>query len=219
MSIQTYLPDRAGDRPRSKPSPAEHPRQATSTPVQPSRPDRVPTPGGSSLQALDPSVRDAMLAALPRLHRSSMALSGRADRADDLVQETFLRAMVAIGSFRPGSNMGAWLNTILRNLYLSEQRKRRREVEDPKGLYLASLVSPPGQEDCMALEEFCRALQKVPPVQRTTLILVGAFGFTYAEAGAACGTATGTAKSRVHRARTLLAGVLCREDSAASDQV
>lgn len=216
MAIQSHLPDRAGYGARWAPSPAERSRQTTLTPVQPSRASPGPTPG--SLEALDPSLRDAMLAAAPRLRRSAMALSGRADRADDLVQETFLRAMVAIGSFRPGSNMAAWLTTILHNLYRSEQRKRWREVEDPEGRHVSSLVSPPAQEGCMALEEVRMALGKVPSIQREALILVGAFGFTYAEAGAACGAATGTVKSRVHRARTLLTGLLCLESAAGPDQ-
>ena len=216
MAIPSHLPSAAGDAARWAPSPAERFRRTTVTPMQRSPAESSPTHG--SLEALDPLLRDAMLAAAPRLRRSAMALSGRADRADDLVQETLLRAMVAIGSFRPGSNMAAWMTTILRNLYRSEQRKRWREVEDPEGRHLASLVSSPAQEGCMALEEVRMALGKVPSIQREALILVGAFGFTYAEAGAACGAATGTVKSRVHRARTQLAGLLRLESAAGPGQ-
>ncbi len=216
MATPSHLPAATGVASPWAPSPAERSRRTGVTPMQPSAAESTPTRG--SLEALDPALRDAMLAATPRLRRSAMALCGRADRADDLVQETLLRAMLAIGSFRPGSNMGAWLTTILRNLYRSEQRKRRREVEDPEGQHLASLVSPPRQEGCMALEEFRVALGKVPSIQREALILVGAFGYTYAEAGAACGTATGTVKSRVHRARTLLSGLLSLERAADPDQ-
>ncbi|MGA2843718.1 MAG: sigma-70 family RNA polymerase sigma factor, partial [Steroidobacteraceae bacterium] len=79
---------------------------------------------------LQPSVRDVMLAAIPRLRAFAMSLSGKSDRADDLVQETLLRAMANINSFKPGTDMSAWLFTILRNLFRSEFRKRRREIED-----------------------------------------------------------------------------------------
>ena len=84
---------------------------------------------------LDPSVRDAVLAAVPSLRAFAISLSGNVDRADDLVQETLLRALANIDSFEPGSNMPAWLFTILRNLFRSEYRKRRREVEDADGSY------------------------------------------------------------------------------------
>ena len=85
-----------------------------------------------------PSVRDAMLAAVPSLRAFAISLCGNVDRADDLVQETLLRAMANIDSFQPGTNMSAWLFTILRNLFRSEYRKRRREVEDTDGSYAES---------------------------------------------------------------------------------
>jgi hypothetical protein len=85
---------------------------------------------------LQPSVRDAMLAAVPSLRAFAISLSGNVDRADDLVQETLLRAMANIDSFEPGTNMSAWLFTILRNLFRSEYRKRRREVEDADGRHV-----------------------------------------------------------------------------------
>ena len=88
-----------------------------------------------------PSVRDVMLAAIPNLRAFAISLSGNADRADDLVQETVMRAMANIDLFTPGTNMSAWLFTILRNRFHSEYRKRRREVEDPDGSYLATKLS------------------------------------------------------------------------------
>ena len=84
-----------------------------------------------------------MLAAVPRLRAFAIALCGKVDRADDLVQETLLRAIGNINSFQPGTNMCAWLFTILRNLFRSEYRKQRREVQDTDGSYLDSLKSPP----------------------------------------------------------------------------
>ena len=121
-----------------------------------------------------PSVREAMLAAVPSLRAFAISLSGNVDRADDLVQETLLRAMANINSFQPGTNMSAWLFTILRNLFRSEYRKRRREVEDTDGSYAESLKSHPEQHSRVEFEEFRAALAKLPPDQREALILVGA---------------------------------------------
>src|SRR6516164_3653862 len=118
------------------------------------------------------SVRDAMLAAVPSLRAFAISLCGNVDRADDLVQETLLRAMANIDSFQPGTNMSAWLFTILRNLFRSEYRKRRREVEDTDGSYAESLKSHPEQHSRVEFEEFRVALAKLPPDQREALILV-----------------------------------------------
>ena len=104
--------------------------------------------------------------------------------------------------------MSAWLFTILRNLFRSEYRARRREVEDTDGSYVDNLKSSPQQHSGVEFEEFCGALAKLPPDQREALILVGASGFSYEEAAAICESAVGTIKSRVHRARTRLVGLL-----------
>lgn len=156
----------------------------------------------------EPSVQDVMLAAIPNLRAFAMSLSGNADRADDLVQETVTRAMASIGSFTPGTNMAAWLFTILRNRFRSEYRQRRREVEDPDGSYLASLKAPPEQFGRLEFKELIKALAKLPHVQREALLLVAASGFSYDEAAAICDVAVGTIKSRVSRARQLLAELL-----------
>jgi RNA polymerase sigma-70 factor (ECF subfamily) len=155
-----------------------------------------------------PSVQDVMLAAIPNLRAFAMSLSGSADRADDLVQETVMRAMTSIGSFTPGTNMAAWLFTILRNSFRSQYRKRRREVEDPDGSHLASLKLPPEQFGRLEFKELIEALAKLPDVQREALLLVAASGFSYDEAAAICEVAVGTIKSRVSRARQLLAELL-----------
>ena len=133
-----------------------------------------------------PSVRDAMLAAVPSLRAFAISLCGNVDRADDLVQETLLRAMANIDSFQPGTNMSAWLFTILRNLFRSEYRKRRREVEDTDGSYAESLKSHPEQHSRVEFEEFRVALAKLPSGQREALLLIGASGFSYEEAAAIC---------------------------------
>jgi RNA polymerase sigma-70 factor (ECF subfamily) len=161
---------------------------------------------------LAPWARDAMLSAVPSLRAFAISLSGNVDRADDLVQETLLRAMANIDTFRPGTNMSAWLFTILRNLFRSEYRKRRREVEDPEGSYAETLKSHPEQNSRVEFEEFREALAKLPADQREALILVGASGFSYEEAAEICGCAVGTIKSRVNRARTRLAELLSIDD-------
>jgi RNA polymerase sigma-70 factor, ECF subfamily len=144
-----------------------------------------------------PSVRDAMLAAVPSLRAFAISLSGNVDRADDLVQETLLRAITNINSFQPGSHMSAWLFAILRNLFRTEYRKRRREVEDADGRHVDSLKSPPQQPSRVEFEEFRVALAKLPSGQREALLLVGASGFSYDEAAAICESAVGTAGSIV----------------------
>jgi RNA polymerase sigma-70 factor (ECF subfamily) len=116
-----------------------------------------------------------------------------------------MRAIANIDSFEPGTNMQAWLFTILRNRFRSEYRKRRREVEDADGHYTDSLVSQPEQTAKLEYKELRAALEKLPSDQREALILVGASGFSYEEAAAICGCAVGTIKSRVNRARNRLA--------------
>ena len=157
---------------------------------------------------IDPILRDTMLAAVPSLRAFGISLCGNVDRADDLVQETLLRALANIESFQPGTNMSAWLFTILRNLFRSEYRKRRREVEDADGSYADTLKTQPEQTSRVEFEEFRVALNKLPDDQREALILVGASGFSYEEAAEICGCAVGTIKSRVNRARTRLSGLL-----------
>jgi RNA polymerase sigma-70 factor (ECF subfamily) len=158
--------------------------------------------------SLDPTIRDQILAAVPSLRAFAISLCGNVDRADDLVQETLLRALANIDSFQPGTNLPAWLFTILRNLFRSEYRKRRREVEDADGSYAETLKAQPSQTSHVEFQEFRTALAKVPPDQREALILVGASGFSYEEAAEICGCAVGTIKSRVNRARTRLAQLL-----------
>ena len=145
---------------------------------------------------------------MPGLRAFAISLCGNVDRADDLVQEALLRALANIHSFQPGTNMSAWLFTILRNHFRSEYRKRRREVEDADGHYAESLTSHPEQQGHLELTEFRTALNKLPDEQREALILVGASGFSYEEAAEICGCAIGTVKSRVNRARTRLAELM-----------
>ena len=153
-----------------------------------------------------------MLAAVPNLRAFAISLCGNVDRANDLVQETLLRAWSHLDSFEPGTNMSAWLFTILRNHFRSEFRKRKREVEDADGSYADSLSTPEEQTSRIEFTELREALLKLSPDQREALILIGASGFSYEEAAKICGCAVGTIKSRVNRARIRLAEVLGIEE-------
>src|SRR4029078_1422531 len=128
------------------------------------------------------SVRQEILGSVPGLRAFAISLCGNVDRADDLVQEALLRALANIHSFQPGTNMSAWLFTILRNHFRSEYRKRRREVEDADGHYAEVLTSHPEQQGHVEFREFREALAQLPSDQREALILVGASGFSYEEA-------------------------------------
>jgi RNA polymerase sigma-70 factor, ECF subfamily len=149
-----------------------------------------------------------LLSAIPRLRAFAISLSGNIDKADDLVQETLLRAWGNLDSFQQGTNMTAWLFTILRNVFYSDFRKKKREVQDSDGHFAANLASSPAQDGYMDLSDFREALKTLPETQREALILVGASGLSYEEAAEICGCAVGTVKSRVNRARLRLQEVL-----------
>ncbi len=155
-----------------------------------------------------PDLQADLLAAVPKLRAFAISLCGRRAGADDLVQETLVRAWAGMGSFVPGSNLVAWLYTILRNEFYSEFRKRRREVPDVEGQHAARLASMPVQDGHMVFLEFRAALGKLAPDHREALILIGASGLTYEEAAQVCDCAFGTMKSRVNRARARLADLL-----------
>ncbi|MGO9004174.1 MAG: sigma-70 family RNA polymerase sigma factor [Beijerinckiaceae bacterium] len=153
-------------------------------------------------------IKADLISVIPNLRAFAVSLSGNPDRADDLVQETLVKAWSNIGSFVEGTNLPAWLFTILRNIYYSDYRKRRREVADPEGALAAKLASAPAQNGHMDLLDFHAALQHLPNDQREALILIGASGLSYEEAASVCGCAIGTMKSRVNRARNRLAELL-----------
>jgi RNA polymerase sigma-70 factor (ECF subfamily) len=149
-----------------------------------------------------------LIPVIPSLRAFAVSVCGNPDRADDLVQETLVKAWSSLDSFEEGTNLTAWLFTILRNIYYSEFRKRRREAADPDGEYAAGLVAPDSQESHMEFQDFRAALQKLPLDQREAIILVAASGMSYEEAAEICGCAPGTMKSRVNRARTRLAELM-----------
>jgi RNA polymerase sigma-70 factor (ECF subfamily) len=142
--------------------------------------------------------------AIPMLRGFARSISGNHDRADDLVQETLVKAIANRDKFKMGTNLHAWLVTILRNQFYSEGRRRWREVSDAEGTHAARLVEQPAHSGRLELVEFMAALQVLPEDQREALILVGASGLSYEEAAEVLGTRVGTVKSRVSRARRRL---------------
>lgn len=150
------------------------------------------------------AVEDEMLRHLPALRAFGISMARDVTTADDLVQEAIIRAWTNLDKFQPGTNMRAWLFTILRNAYFSELRTRKREVPDPDGVHAARRSVRPEHEARLAFVDFSAAFYQLSPEHREALLLIGVSGFTYEEAADMIGVAVGTIKSRVHRARLRL---------------
>jgi RNA polymerase sigma-70 factor, ECF subfamily len=161
------------------------------------------------------SWRKDVVALIPALRAFAWSLSHNAADADDLVQEALTKAWAHRDRFEPGTNLRAWLFTILRNTYYTSLVRRRREVSDSAGTYAAALSCPPTQDWSVTLKALQASLLQLPAEHREALILVGAAGMTYEEAAEICGCALGTIKSRVNRARAKLAKMMDGEDEAA----
>jgi RNA polymerase sigma-70 factor, ECF subfamily len=156
---------------------------------------------------MDPAIEDAMVAAIPGVRRFAVSLAG-AQQADDLVQQTLLKACSKIRLFELRSEILPWLIAILRNQFYDECRKRGREVEDVDGNFAQTLVTGPDQAAHAELRDLQAHLQKLPKEMRQTLIAVGWEGLSYRDAAQALGCPVGTVRSRVHRARECLAALL-----------
>src|SRR5215204_3158668 len=154
-------------------------------------------PGSS----LSPELHASLLKTIPHLRAFAISLSGNVDQADDLVQEAIVRGLTHLDSFEPGTNLQAWLFTILRNHFHTSLRKRKRDVEDPDGTMASLLSTPPEQHGRLDFEDFRTAFAHLPLEQREVLLLVGAEALSYEEAAQICGTKIGTIKSRMNRAR------------------
>lgn len=156
------------------------------------------------VRTLNAAERTSMLQLIPALRAFAVSLTGSADAADDLVQETLVRAMAHIDTFQAGTNMGAWLFTILRNLVFSQSRKKRHDAAYRTMCSNAPWKTHPEQNGKLELMQMRQALLKLPAEQREAIILVGASGLSYEEAAAIIHCAVGTVKSRVSRARERL---------------
>lgn len=152
--------------------------------------------------------REAIIEHVAVLRAFAISLCRDVTLADDLVQDTLLNAWSKFDLFTPGTNLRAWLFTILRNGFYSGRRKRAREVSDSDGTLAGQLACKPDHDGHLALGELAAALGRLPAEQREALILVGAMGFSIEEAAETCGCATGTIKSRANRGRRALAAML-----------
>ncbi|XYD11552.1 NepR family anti-sigma factor [Methylobacterium sp. NMS12] len=186
-------------------------RAAFAASMEPGMPQRLLDLIAQLDQALSARDRDSadtfrlgLIDALPKLRLFAMSIIPDAHRVDDLVQETVLKAWAKQDLFVPGTNLTAWLCTILRNHFYTEYRKRKREVEDADGAAAAELISPASQEHTSELRAVWAHIAKLPAAQREALLLVGAQGLTYEAAAEVMGCETGTVKSRVSRARASL---------------
>jgi RNA polymerase sigma-70 factor, ECF subfamily len=155
-----------------------------------------------------PDPKEELVASLPALRGYAMNLTRNRSLADDMIQDTLVKAWSNIHKYQPGSNMRAWLFTILRNTYYSNRQKAKREVADVDEVFASQLSVKPDHDGRMQLADFKKAFGQLPDEQREVLMLVGALGFSYEDAANTCGIAVGTAKSRVNRARQRLLELL-----------
>ena len=155
---------------------------------------------------MDP--KEELLTHLPALRAFALSLTRNRATADDMMQDALLKAWSNIDKFTPGTNMRAWLFTILRNTFYSSHRKAGREVADAEGALIDTLSVKPDHDGRLQMRDFKVAFEQLADEQREALILVGAAGFSYDEAAETCGVATGTMKSRVNRARARLTELL-----------
>ena len=158
------------------------------------------------MTAHDP--RHELVGHLPALRAFAISLTRNPATADDLVQDTIVKAWTNLDGFVMGTNLRAWLFTILRNTFYSDRRKSRREVADEDNALAERLAEKPAHDGRLQFSDFKAAFATLPVEQRETLILVGASGFSYEEAAEMCGVAGATIKSRANRGRKRLAELM-----------
>lgn len=160
-----------------------------------------------------PELKSEIISLIPSLRAFAYSLSRDSYDADDLVQETLAKALANIHRYESGTNMRAWLFTILRNNFYNAYHRSKREptmaVEQ-----MPVTRCKPEQEWCLKLKDVHSAVQQLPPQQREALMLVAGAGMSYIEASEILGCAIGTIKSRVNRARTQLLFLLDSESEA-----
>lgn len=159
-----------------------------------------------------PDPKEELVTHLPALRAFALSLTRNRSTADDMMQDAVLKAWTNMDKFKPGTNMRAWLFTILRNNFYTSRRKLNREVADVDNAFSDTLSVKPDHDGRLQMMDFKAAFAELPDEQREALILIGANGFSYEDAGEMCGVATGTMKSRVNRARARLTELLSLED-------
>jgi RNA polymerase sigma-70 factor (ECF subfamily) len=153
-------------------------------------------------------IRQELIDNMKVLRAFAISLTRNTSRADDLVQETVLKAWANIHRFEPGTNMRAWLFTILRNSFYSERRKARREVADQDDVLSGQIACKPEHDGHAQLRDFRRAFNMLPAEQREVIVLIGVLQHSYEDAAKMCGVQIGTIKSRLNRGRARLADLM-----------
>ena len=156
----------------------------------------------------DTLFRDQLVALLPALRAFARGLCRHREMADDLAQDTMMRAWAARESYTQGSNFRAWMFMIMRNQFYTTLRKNARTTSLDPEVAERVLVVAPAQQDGINVDDVAKALQKLPAEQREVLLLVGANGVSYEEAAEIIGCAMGTVKSRLARGRAALAKLI-----------
>ncbi|MEO0930756.1 MAG: sigma-70 family RNA polymerase sigma factor [Pseudomonadota bacterium] len=164
----------------------------------------------SALRASDP--REDIIEHMGEMRAFARSLTRNAASADDLVQDTIEKAWKGFHTFTPGTNLRAWLFTILRNTHYANLRKTRRAHIVPVEPLNEVLVGHQGGDAHLDMIDFERALGMLPVEQREAIVLIGASGLSYEEAAQTCNVSIGTIKSRVNRGRARLAALLGRQD-------
>lgn len=168
------------------------------------------TDGQSEAALSDAEFRKLLGGVIPHLRAYGRSLSGSPDLADDLTQDTMVKAWASRSRFERGTSIKAWTFVILRNTFLSQMRRNKFRGEYDEATVERTLASPASQEGTSEMADLQRGLMELPQDQREALILVGAGGISYEDAAAICNCALGTMKSRVSRARTALEQILAR---------
>lgn len=161
--------------------------------------------------------REEIIEHLPALRAFALSLTRNGALADDIVQDTVVKAWTSFDSYKPGTKLRAWLFTILRNNFYSHHRKFGREIEDVDGTHAAQLAVSPNHDGKLMLDEVMAAFDKLTVEQKEVLLLVGASGFSYEEAAEMCGVSLGTIKSRINRGRNALSAMLGYGDNDSFD--
>lgn len=153
---------------------------------------------------------------IPALRAFARSMTRDVTEADDLVQETLVRALANIHQFAPGTNLKAWLFTILRNTHISLSKRRSRERNMMSDTAPEDVGAAAAQAWLPATSALRSAVEMLPDEQREALILIGALGLSYEECAEVCGCPIGTVKSRLNRARARLAVLL---DATTADEI
>jgi RNA polymerase sigma factor (sigma-70 family) len=138
--------------------------------------DRVAQVIRAHTEPVDQAFIDGIMASLSSLRSFAISLTRDIRQAEDLVQETVLKAIGKQARFEVGTNLQGWLFTILRNLYFSAHRRAKHEVEDADSSHAATMITVPDQEDRIVVRDLEAALARLPQEQREAILLVGTGG-------------------------------------------